>query len=154
MMTTLIALALIAQQQTVTFTHPGAHSSVVLAALGQELNLTLRPSGSVNKDYFLVHFKKVSIEEAFDKIAETLNATWTKKNDVYYLGRTRQQDMQDEAKEDEPLLRAHRMFVEKTLVSGGWVPCREDPRDGVPDPALMCWALASPQGSVSESTGS
>ncbi|MCH7944926.1 MAG: hypothetical protein IIC73_02770, partial [Armatimonadetes bacterium] len=71
---------------TITFTHPCDRAEVVLEALGEELNLTLKPSGSVNKDYFLVSFKDVPVKEAFEKIAETLNATWTRKDDVYYLG--------------------------------------------------------------------
>ena len=92
-----LALACItaAQPQTVTFTHPCAHSSVVLEALGQELNLTLKPSGSVNKDYFLLRFKDVPVKEAFNKIAVTLNATWTQKDDIYYLGRTRAQEISE-----------------------------------------------------------
>ena len=40
-MTTLIALALLAQPQTITFTHPCAKSSVVLKTLGAELGMPL-----------------------------------------------------------------------------------------------------------------
>ena len=38
-MTALIALALLAQPQTVTFTHPCTNSAVVLEALGAELGM-------------------------------------------------------------------------------------------------------------------
>ncbi|MCH8980365.1 MAG: hypothetical protein IH945_14165, partial [Armatimonadetes bacterium] len=85
-MTQSLLLAILIAPQTITFTHPCAHSSVVLEALGKELNLALKPSGSVNKDYFLIRFKDVPAEEALDKIAQTLNATWTQKDDVRYLG--------------------------------------------------------------------
>ncbi|MCH7944927.1 MAG: hypothetical protein IIC73_02775 [Armatimonadetes bacterium] len=115
-MTALIALALIAQPQTVTFTHPGAHSSVVLKALGQELDLTLKPSGSVNKDYFLVRFDDVPVQEALDMVAKTLNATWTQRDGVRYLGRTRQQELEDERKDAEPLLREHERHFKNKIV--------------------------------------
>ncbi|MCH8978932.1 MAG: hypothetical protein IH945_06780 [Armatimonadetes bacterium] len=91
----LAAAIILSQPQTITFTHPCANSAVVLDALGEQLNLTLKPSGSVNKDYFLVSFNEVPVQEAFDKIAETLNATWTRKGDVTYLGRSRAQEITD-----------------------------------------------------------
>ncbi|MCH7945617.1 MAG: hypothetical protein IIC73_06330, partial [Armatimonadetes bacterium] len=115
MLSALIFAAALQGTRTVTFSHPCAHSSVVLEALGEELGLILKPSGSVNNDYFLVRFDDVDVETVFEKISEILTTTWTKEGDVYYLGRTRKQDNQDKAKDDEPLLRAHRMFVEKTL---------------------------------------
>ena len=88
-----LALACItaAQPQTLTFTHACDQSSVVLEALGEELGMTLKPSGSVNKDYFFVGFKDVSAQVIFDKIAETLNAKWVRKGNVTYL--TRSSDM-------------------------------------------------------------
>ncbi|MCH8978931.1 MAG: hypothetical protein IH945_06775, partial [Armatimonadetes bacterium] len=88
MLSALLALSFQVAPQTITFTHPCAHSAVVLKALGKELNLTLNPSGSVNKDYFLVSFKDVPVQQAFEKISETLNAKWVKKGDVTYLTRS------------------------------------------------------------------
>ena len=99
------------QPQTVTFTHPCAHSAVVLEALGKELNLILKPSGSVNKDYFLISFDDVPLQEAYDRIAETLNATWTRKGGVTYLGRTRAQDKEDLGKSRQPLIDSIKKFV-------------------------------------------
>lgn len=77
--------------QTVTFTHPCARAEVVFEALGKEIGRTIKPSGSVQKDYFLVRFDGVSEDEALEKIAETLNAEWTEKEGVLYLARTDQQ---------------------------------------------------------------
>ncbi|MCH7905017.1 MAG: hypothetical protein IH944_10695 [Armatimonadetes bacterium] len=101
MMTTTIAALLIGGlsyaevPESVTFTHSCAHSSVVLAALGEELGMQIKPSGSVKQDYFLVRFDDVPVKDALDKIAETLNATWTVKSGVRYLGRTRAQEIAD-----------------------------------------------------------
>ncbi|MCH8978363.1 MAG: hypothetical protein IH945_03865 [Armatimonadetes bacterium] len=92
MLAALILAAMVQGSRSVTFSHPCAHSSVVLEALGEELGLILRPSGSVNNDFFLVRFDGVDAETAFEKIAEYLNATWTQKEGVYYLGRTGAQD--------------------------------------------------------------
>lgn len=91
----LLLAGLRAQQQTVTFEHPCAHSSVVLEALGKEIGRPLKASGSVNQDYFLVRFDGVPVGEAMKKIAETLNAQWTEKDGILFLGRTRIQEDQD-----------------------------------------------------------
>ena len=90
----LAAILLAVQQpQTVTFTHPCAHSSVTLQELGKKTGLMLEATGSVLKDYFLVRFDKVPVTTALQKIAETLNATWTEKDGKLYLGRTPAQEM-------------------------------------------------------------
>ena len=83
------------QPQTVTFEHACAKAEVVLADLGKELGMDLRPSGTVQDDYFVVRFAGVPVQEALDKIAKTLNASWTKQGAVTYLGRTRPQDVAD-----------------------------------------------------------
>ncbi len=82
--------------QTVTFTHPCAHSSVVLDALGKQIGKTIKPSGSVTKDFFLVSFTDVPTQEALDKIAQTLNATWEEKDGTTWLTRTRAQEVAEE----------------------------------------------------------
>jgi hypothetical protein len=88
-----LALVLALQQPaTVTFSHPVASSAVVLEALGEEIGIPVRPTGSLTKDYLLLRFEKVPLPEAYDKLAETLNATWTVSNGVRYLGRTPAQD--------------------------------------------------------------
>ena len=92
MITALIALAVLSQPQTITFSHPCASSAVVLEALGSELGMRMAPSGSVNKDYFLVRFDEVPVQVAFDKIAETLNAKWVKEGSVTYLTRSSDTD--------------------------------------------------------------
>ncbi len=89
----LVALLLVAQQpRTVTFVHPCAHSSVVLEALGKEIGVPMKPTGSVMRDYVLLRFDKVPVDEALRKMAEVFNATWTESNGVRYLGRTKQQE--------------------------------------------------------------
>ena len=94
-MTTLLLALAIAQPQTITFSHPCAHSSVVLDALGKQLGVTMKPSGSVNQDYFLVHLTDVPKQEALDKIAATLNADWVVKGGVNYLERGARQEEQE-----------------------------------------------------------
>ncbi|MCH7905465.1 MAG: hypothetical protein IH944_12995 [Armatimonadetes bacterium] len=95
-MLALIFAAVAAQPQTVTFTHPCAHSSIVLEAFGKQIGETIKPSGSVNKDYFLIRFDEMPIEDAKAAIAKTLNATWSTKGDVLYLTRTRAQELAEE----------------------------------------------------------
>lgn len=92
----LLCCSVALQARTVTFEHPCANSAVVLEALGKEIGRTIKPSGSVNKDYFLLRFDGVPVGEAMTKIAETLNATWTEKEGVLYLGRTLQQESLDQ----------------------------------------------------------
>ena len=67
------------QAKTVTFTHTCANSAVVLEALGEELGVRMEPSGSVNKDYFLLRFDDVPVQDALDRVAELLSARWVKK---------------------------------------------------------------------------
>ena len=95
MIATLIFTAAVAQQQTISFTHPCANSAVVLEALGKQLGVTMRPSGSVTKDYFLVSFHDVPEQEALQEIAETLDATWEIEGNVTYLTRTSAMDKKE-----------------------------------------------------------
>lgn len=96
MLAAIILSAALVQERTVTFTHPCAHSSVVLEAFGQEIGETIKPGGSVNKDYFLVRFDDMPVANAKAVIAKTLNATWTKKGGVLYLTRTGTQERAEE----------------------------------------------------------
>lgn len=89
---------ILAQGATVTFTHPCAHSSVVLKAFGEEIGRTVKPTGSVMRDYFLVRFEAMPIERAKEAIARGLNATWTESGGVLYLTRT---PLQESAEEQE-----------------------------------------------------
>src|SRR5690349_21213682 len=91
----------IAKPQTVTFSHPCANAAVVLEALGKELGITIKPLASVNQDYFLVSFTDVPQEDAFAKIASTLNATWEDREGVKYLTRTHAQELEEERQERE-----------------------------------------------------
>ncbi len=88
MLTALVMGTMIAQERTVTFTHPCARADVVLAAFGEAVGETIRPSASVKNDYFMVHFVDVPVSVAFDKIAETLIATWNRGEKTTYLTRT------------------------------------------------------------------
>ncbi len=59
-----LAVALIIQGQTVTFTHPCARADVVPEAFGKEIGETIKIGGSAGKDTFLVRFDDVLVEEA------------------------------------------------------------------------------------------
>ena len=87
----LLGVAL-SQPQTVTFTHPCAHSSVVLAALGEKLGTKMAPGGSVLRDYFAVKLTDRPVEEAMRVIAETLNAEWVRRGDYLVLDRGPKQE--------------------------------------------------------------
>ena len=91
------------QERTVTFTHPCAHSSVVLEAFGKAIGETIKISGSVDKDYFLVRFDDMPVEDAKAAISSTLNATWSRRDGVTYLGRTLAQDRSDKLNRDKAL---------------------------------------------------
>ena len=89
-------LVLAARPQSVTLTSSLAPSAVVLAELGKAARVEMKPSGSVNKDVFFVHFADTPLDVAMKRVAETLNATWTKQPDgSYLLGRTQAQDLDD-----------------------------------------------------------
>ncbi|MEX2244851.1 MAG: hypothetical protein WD716_13520 [Fimbriimonadaceae bacterium] len=79
-----------------TFTHPGAHSSVVLGAFGRQIGETIKPTGSVLRDYFLVLFDKMPVADAKAAIAKGLNATWVESGGVLYLTRTKAQELAEE----------------------------------------------------------
>ncbi len=96
MIAALLLLFATPQAATVTFTHPCAHSSVVLAAFGKQIGETIKPTGSVLKDYFLVRFGSMPVEDAKKAIARALSATWTRDGDVVYLTRTRAQEVAEE----------------------------------------------------------
>ncbi|MEX2243714.1 MAG: hypothetical protein WD716_07700 [Fimbriimonadaceae bacterium] len=115
-MTTLLLALAIAQPQTISFSHPCAHSSVVLEALGKELGVTMKPSGSVSQDYFLVHLTDVPKQEALDKIAATLNATWNEKDGVTYLGRTHAQDLEDAKAERDADMKLVQQWLDKRQI--------------------------------------
>ncbi len=121
-MTTLILSLAIVQTKTVTFTHPCAHSSVVLEALGKELGVPMKPTGSVLQDYILVRFNDVPVDQALDKIAKTLNASWRESNGVRYLERTPAQEQQDFEGEYEAKARAIRDVID----ARGKVPLTQD----------------------------
>ncbi|MCH7905016.1 MAG: hypothetical protein IH944_10690 [Armatimonadetes bacterium] len=123
MITSILLCATVAvQPRTVTFVHPCAHSSVVLAALGEELGMKIEPSGSVNDDYFLLRFDAVPVKDALDKIAETLNATWTEKSGVRYLGRTHAQELAEEKEALMGMVRGVEKFLADNPVEGDYTP--------------------------------
>ncbi|HXH59882.1 MAG TPA: hypothetical protein VNI20_00840, partial [Fimbriimonadaceae bacterium] len=117
MFCTLVLGAALLQQQTITFTHPCANSAVVLEALGKRLGVTMRPSGSVTKDYFLVSFHDITKEEALDKIASALNATWEEKNDVTYLTRTHNQELAEKDAVHKQEVQAIQEWLDKNKVT-------------------------------------
>ncbi len=108
----LLALLLLAQQpRTVTFTHPCAHSSVVLEALGKEMGVKMAPGGSVLQDYFALKFTDRPVEDVKRVIADTLNATWVERGDYCVLDRT----AKDDKEEDDSELAALRNGIVKYM---------------------------------------
>ena len=103
MLAAIIFGAVLAQERTVTFTHPCAHSSVVLEAFGREIGETIKPGRSVNKDYFLVRFDGMPVEDAKAAIAKTLKAKWEMKDGTLYLTRTRAMENQERSEQGELL---------------------------------------------------
>ena len=114
-MLALIFAAVVAQTETVTLTHPCAHSSIVLEAFGNQIGETIKPSGSVNKDYFLIRFDEMPVEDAKAAIAKTLNATWSRKGDVLYLTRTRAQERAEEKAITEELRRSIQRSIDAAI---------------------------------------
>ena len=68
MLAAIIFGTVLAQERTVTFTYPCAHSSVVLEAFGREIGEVIKPSGSVVKDYFLVRFEGMPVEDVGSRV--------------------------------------------------------------------------------------
>lgn len=101
MVTALLAVALAVSPQTVTFSHPCAHSSVVLAALGKELGIKMAPGGSVLEDYFAVKFTSREPETIKRLIAETLNAVWVQRGEYLVLDRGPVQHAAERKAEDD-----------------------------------------------------
>ncbi|MEX2243713.1 MAG: hypothetical protein WD716_07695 [Fimbriimonadaceae bacterium] len=105
MLTALLVGLLGPQPQTVTFSHPCAHSSVVLEALGKELGVKMGPGGSVLQDYFAVKFTDRPVEDVKRVIAETLNAVWVQRGEYLVLDRGPVQHRKEQ-EQDSELLRA------------------------------------------------
>ncbi len=121
----LAALLLIAQQpKTVTITHPCASAAVVLEALGKEMGVTVRPSGTVAQDYFAIKLTGVPIEEAMRVIAVTLDAEWLRKETVLYLDRGPKQQLKAKLEEDEGIRKSVKEFLDKN-------PEREIDKDAI-----------------------
>ena len=95
MLASAVLIAVTLQERTVTFTHRCANSSIVLEALGKEIGITLRPKGTVLKDYLLIRFKDLPVETALEKLADSINATWEGKGGVRYLDRTREDHIEE-----------------------------------------------------------
>ncbi len=99
MLTTLILAALVAQKPTLTFTHRCARAEVVVAALGEALGRKMKVIGSVKDDYFLVRFDGTPVDKALERIAKTLNATWTMSGETEYLTRLPAQENAEQREE-------------------------------------------------------
>ncbi len=97
------ALLLLAQSQSVTFTHPCANAAVVLEALGKQLGERMTVGGSVNNDYFAVRFTDRSPEDVKRLIAETLNAEWVQRGEYLVLDRGPKQEQAEQEARDSAL---------------------------------------------------
>ncbi len=117
-MTTLILAFALAQTKTVTFSHPCASSAVVLEALGKELGVQMKPSGSVMKDFIIVRFDQVPVEEAMKRLADGINATWTQSNGVNYLTRTALQENNEKRDAKAAAAKLIQDWLDKRKVEG------------------------------------
>ena len=116
MLTTLVFCVLALQPETVTFTHRCARAETVVAALCEELGWEMKVSGSVKDDYFLVRFVDTPVELALERIAETLNATWSKTGETTYLTRTAGQERAEQEEELAAVREAIARYAEKNRV--------------------------------------
>ena len=113
----MLVLLLASQQpQTITFQHPCAHSSVVLAALGQQVGKRIGPGGSVNQDYIAIKLTDRPVNEAMRVIAETLNAEWIERNGVLYLDRGPKQHNAELSAEKTAMRSAIKRWLDATAV--------------------------------------
>ena len=117
MLTALLVGLLGPQPQTVTFSHPCAHSSVVLEALGKELGVTMKPSGSVVDDWFAIKLTDKSVDEVKRLIATGLHAEWVEKTGVTYLTRSAKQHNEEMREEDEALRSSIRRYLERNVIA-------------------------------------
>ncbi len=117
-MTTLVLALALAQTKTVTFSHPCANSAVVLEALGKELGVQMKPSGSVMKDFIIVRFDQVPVEEAMKRLADGINATWTQSNGVNYLTRTALQENNEKRDAKAAAAKLIQDWLDKRKVEG------------------------------------
>ena len=115
-----ILLSVISQNNAIDFVHPVASSKVVLEALGERIGMDLRPSGTVQKDYFLVRSISDSPETIMERIATTLNASWTERNGVRYLGRSIAEDREILGYAKKDLEVAIEQYIEKAPGTRLW----------------------------------
>jgi hypothetical protein len=108
----ILLCALAIQQQAITFTHPCAHSSVVLEALGKEMGVKMAPGGSVLQDYFAVKFTDRDPETVKRLLATTLNAVWVQRGEYLVLERGENQHAEEQASLDEEFKNGIKKFRE------------------------------------------
>lgn len=113
-MLTALVLAVLARPQAVTFTHPCAHSSVVLEALGNEMGIKMAPGGSVLQDYFAVKFTDRDPETIKRLLAETLNAVWVQRGEYLVLDRGAKQHAEELQWENAILREQIEKFLEQS----------------------------------------
>jgi len=96
--TTAVLLALAQAPRRLTLSSPVAPAAVVLEQMGQAAGAKLKAEGSVLNDFVFVRFSGTPLETAMERVAKTLNATWTKlPDDSYVLKRTGAQEALDNA---------------------------------------------------------
>jgi hypothetical protein len=117
-MLTLVLATAFTQSKTVTFEHPCASSATVLEALGKQLGVQMKPSGSVMKDFIIVRFNEVPVEDAMKKLAESLNATWTQTGGVNYLTRTGLQENNEKREAVGAATKLVQTWLDKRKVDG------------------------------------
>lgn len=109
----LAALLLLSQEPTVTVRLDGAHSSAVLAAIGSQAGVTMRPAGEALSDYLAIKLTEVPLEEAKRLLATTLDAEWVFREGVHYLERGIKQRLRIKRDEDEGIRKSIATYLEK-----------------------------------------
>jgi hypothetical protein len=108
----------VAVPRTVTLSHASGNSSAVVRVLGEQIGEEIRVAGSVKQDYFMVRLQDVPAQEAIDKIAETLNATWVRRDGVLTLTRTDEQDREDFEQEQALVIEGFQEALDDNRIKG------------------------------------
>jgi hypothetical protein len=115
---TLILSVLAQPARTLTFSHPCASSAVVLEALGKELGVAMKPGGSVVRDFVVVRIEDAPVDEALERVAKALNATWTQQSGVHVLTRLPAQETKERQETRAARAKLIQDWLDKRKVEG------------------------------------
>lgn len=90
-MTLVLGILLAQTAPAIDFDHKGAPVERVVAAMSKAYNEKMLADVTMQKDFIVLALRSETAERARALTAESLNATWTKKNDTWILHRTAEQ---------------------------------------------------------------